>query len=374
MPVLVLLLASIPIALGGLVTLWVLATRRPRTLVDPSRDVFIAAAHPDDCVILAGAYALRALADGRRVEVCYFTNGATLGDAERAAKRTEEARVAWRTAGLGNDALEFFGLPEQGPSDPESRAAEDLDRVRTRLHARLDALAPGTAVFVPAAGESHVDHRVLRRLLLEAWRDSGRRDLVVYECAEYNDYLSFVQAPHKSLRAIVEAVPFVGPLVRSRGGTAWTGFIAGPPPWQLAPDTARARTRGELLRAFASEDGELLVQLFGGYERYRPVADPAVALATDEPRGYVEMNGRFWSASALFVLAVVLDVLGLAAASLGHGAVGLAGGGTGAVLAALAVSGAIALAGLRRGMAREARLVHAAVALGIAAGAVLAAA
>ncbi len=372
MPALVLLLASIPIALGGLVTLWVLAVRRPRTLVDPSRDVFIAAAHPDDCVILAGAYALRALADGRRVEVCYLTNGATTGDAERAAKRTEEARMAWRTAGLGADALEFFGLPEQAPSDPESRPAAELDRVRSRLQARLSALAPGTAVFVPAAGESHVDHRVLRRLLLEAWRECGRRDLVVYECAEYNDYISFVQAPNKSLRAILEAVPFVAPLVRRRG-TAWTGFVSGPPPWQLAPDTARARTRSELLRTFASEDGELLVHLFGGYERYRPVADPAVALATDEPRGYVEMNGRFWSASALFVLAVVLDVLALVSASLGSAAVGLAGGSATAILVALAVSAAVAMLGLRRGMAREARLVHAAVALGIAAGAALAA-
>lgn len=370
MPALVLWLASVPIALGGIVALWVLATRRPRTLVDASRDVFIAAAHPDDCVILAGAYALRALADGRRVEVCYFTNGATTGDVERAAKRTEEARAAWRVAGLGSDALEFFGLPEQAPGEPESRAAAELDRVRGRLQARLSALAPGTAVFVPAAGESHVDHRVLRRVLLEAWRDCGRRDLVVYECAEYNDYISFVQAPNKSMRAILEAVPFVAPLVRRRG-TAWTGFVAGPPPWQLAPDAARTRTRSDLLRAFASEDGELLVHLFGGYERYRPVGDPAVALATDEPRGYVEMNGRFWSVSALFVLAVVLDVLALAAASLASAAVGSVGGGAPAILGALAVSGAIALLGLRRGLAREARLVHAALALGIAAGAVL---
>jgi len=372
MPGVVMLFAALPVAVAVALATWVVATRRPRTLVDPSRDVFITAAHPDDCVILAGAYALRALADGRRVQVCYFTCGAEPGDAERAAKRTGEAREAWRRAGLEPDALEFFGLPEQAPGEAEARPTAELDRVRTRLEARLGALAPGTAVFVPAAGESHVDHRVLRRLLLEAWRSTGRRDLVVYECAEYNDYLSFVQAPYKAVRAVLESLPLLGHRLRDHGAAAWTGFVAGGPPWQLAPDADRSRRRADLLRVFASEDGELLVHLFGTHERYRVVPDPAVALATDEPSGYVAMGGRFWSVSALFVLAVLLDLAAVSAALLNQGVVELVGGGAPAVLVALALSGLVAASSLRRGLARETRLVHAAIALGLAVGAVLA--
>jgi LmbE family N-acetylglucosaminyl deacetylase len=372
MTAIVTIFAALPLALALVLATWIVATRRPRTLVDPSRDVFITAAHPDDCVILAGAYALRALADRRRVQVCYLTCGAEPGDAERAETRTGEAREAWRRAGLGADALEFFGLPEQAPGEPEARPTAELDRVRTRLEARLFALAPGTAVFVPAAGESHVDHRVLRRLLLEAWRNTGRRDLVVYECAEYNDYLSFVQAPYKAVRAVLESLPWVGHRLRERGAAAWTGFVAGGPPWQLAPDGERARRRADLLRVFESEDGELLVHLFGTHERYRPVHDPAVALVTDEPKGYIAMGGRFWSLSALFVLAVLLDLAAIVAALLTRGVVALVGGGASAVLVALAVSMLVAAAGLRPGIARETRLVHAAIALGLAVGAVLA--
>ncbi|HET6582598.1 MAG TPA: PIG-L family deacetylase [Nannocystaceae bacterium] len=356
--------AALPIALALGLGSWVAVQRRPRALTDPARDVLIVAAHPDDCVIMAGGYALHALAQGRRVTVYYLTCGADRSEPERAATRRAEAIAAWGMAGVPADALVFGGLPEQGPDDTEARTHDDLARARREIERLMRGLSNGAALFVPAATEEHVDHRLLRRLALEALRATGRRDLAVYECAAYNAYISFVQAPHRALREALSAVPGVARWFR--GAThPWAGFGSGPPPVELPLSPERARRRRELLRAFASEQGDLLVQLFGASERYRPITDVAQALGEPQPRGYLRMGGHYWSASALILLSAVLALVGIAAALFTAFLVLAFAAGPLAIGLAVALACVVAGTALRPGLTRPTMLVHAAAALGI---------
>lgn len=362
--------AALPIALALGLGSWVAIQRRVRPLTDPARDVLIVAAHPDDCVIMAGGYALHALAQGRRVSIYYLTCGADSCDPERAATRRAEAIAAWGTAGVPAEALVFGGLPEQGPDDSEARTHDELARARQELERQMRALGRGAALFVPAATEEHVDHRLLRRLALEALHATGRRDLAVYECAAYNAYISFVQAPGRALREAFSAVPGVAGLLRRRAHP-WAGFGSGPPPVELPRDRERARRRRDLLRMFASEEGELLVRLFGGTERYRPIADVARALVEPRPRGYLRMSGCYWSASALVVLSAVLALVGLLAGALTGAFVLAFGSRPVAIGLVVALACLVAGAGLRLGLSRPRMLVHAAAALGIGSAAAL---
>jgi len=362
--------AALPIALALGLAAWVAIARRPRRIDGPARDVLIVAAHPDDCVITAGEYALHALAQGRRVSVYYLTCGASRSDVVRARTRRAEAIAAWRMAGVPPEALVFGELPEQGPADTEARSRDELDHGRGQLEQQLRALPWGAAVFVPAATEEHVDHRLLRRLALEALRATGRRDLAVYECAAYNGYVSFVQAPRRAVRQALAAVPGLGPWLQ-RQMAPWPGFGAGAPPWELPPDRARAARRRDLLRAFASEHGELLVRLFGGPERYRPVPDVARALAEPQPRGYLYLGGCWWSASALIVLWAVLAIVGLIAAVTTWALAQALGPGPLAIGIALVVAAFVGVTALRPGLSRPTMLVHAAAALGIGSAAAL---
>lgn len=360
--------AALPIALALGLGVWVGVTRRSRWITEPARDVLIVAAHPDDCVIMAGGYALHALEQGKRVTVYYLTCGAARGDDERASTRRAEAIAAWGMAGVPAESLVFGELPEQGPDDTEARTRDDLARASAQLEQQLRALARGAALFVPAASEEHVDHRLLRRLALEAVRASGRRDLAIYECAAYNGYVSFVQAPGRALREALSAVPGLGHPLRQLSAP-WAGFGSGPPPVELPPHRERAHRRRELLRAFASEHGELLVHLFGGRERYRPIVDVARALAEPQPRGYLRLGGCFWSPSALLLLLAVVALVGLVTAASTY-ALGRALGPVApwiAVVAAALVAGAA----LRPGLQRPTMLVHAAAALGIGSAAAL---
>jgi LmbE family N-acetylglucosaminyl deacetylase len=173
--------AALPVALALGLAGWVAVRRRPGSIDAPARDVLVVAAHPDDCVIMAGEYALHALAQGKRVAVYYLTCGAARDDPARAAARRTEALTAWSMAGVPPEALTFGELPEQGPADTEARTREELARARAQLEDQMRALPRGAALFVPAASEEHVDHRLLRRVALESLRATGRRDLVVYE-------------------------------------------------------------------------------------------------------------------------------------------------------------------------------------------------
>src|SRR3569832_983291 len=296
-------LSVVPVSL--LVVAMAAMLRRPRVMTDPAKPALILAAHQDDCAILAGGYAIFAKQAGCRVQVAYLTCGAPSPDEPRAVTRREESLAAWRALDVGDDDVFFFGLPEHGVSAESTWTHADRDRARGWIGGLLRKLPANSVVFLPAAGESHVDHRGLRRLALEAWQEVAHSDQLFLEGPEYNDYVSLAQSPRKTLAAIVSRLPLLARFRPAR--PAWTGFAEGGAYWTLPPDEARMNRRRELLRAFVSEDGALLVILFGWFERYRPVTTPVTGLAREPPRGYVAVGGLHRGASAILALAALAE-------------------------------------------------------------------
>jgi LmbE family N-acetylglucosaminyl deacetylase len=261
------------------------------------RDALIFAAHPDDCVVLAGEYALEALRAGRRVEIAYLTCGsADSGDA-RAQVRRAEARAAWSVAGLPASALHFLDLPQSPVRGPSEIGLEYEEFAGARLADLLRKLPRDAAIFVPAAGETHVDHRTTRRLAHAALRASGRTDLIVYEAPEYNEYHSLLHCPARTLRAIARSLPLLARRVSDAPADTRPGFVHGGRAYELPPDAARLATKVALLREFRSEGGDRLVHLFGHADRFRPVGGPCCE--SDRPRGYARIGANYFGPAAL---------------------------------------------------------------------------
>lgn len=306
------LLTLAPLALGMVVVTALL--RRPRVVDGEARHALILAAHQDDCAILAGGYAIFARAAGRSVRIAYLTCGAASPDLPRAKTRRQEAYTAWGMLAIPAEDIFFCDLPEHAPSSVSSWSVSDRDRARGWLLGLLRDLPVRSVVFLPAPGETHVDHRALRQLALEAWKVSERADLSFFEGPEYNDYVSLAQAPEKMVVALASALPGLSGWAKRRARAPWAGFAASGSYWELPPDRIRLEQRRELLRAFASENGELLVRLFGWCERYRPVPDAACGLQAEPPTGYLYLGQYHRGFSALLALVVLAESAGLLAA------------------------------------------------------------
>jgi LmbE family N-acetylglucosaminyl deacetylase len=306
------LLTLAPLALGMVVVTALL--RRPRVVDGEARHALILAAHQDDCAILAGGYAIFARAAGRSVRIAYLTCGAASPDLPRAKTRRQEAYTAWGMLAIPAEDIFFCDLPEHAPSSVSSWSVSDRDRARGWLLGLLRDLPVRSVVFLPAPGETHVDHRALRQLALEAWKVSERVDLSFFEGPEYNDYLSLVQAPEKMVVTLASALPVLSGWAKRRARASWAGFASRGSYWELPPDRVRSEQRRELLRAFASENGELLVRLFGWCERYRPVPDAECGLQAEPPAGYLYLGQYHRGFSALLALVVLAEGAGLLSA------------------------------------------------------------
>jgi LmbE family N-acetylglucosaminyl deacetylase len=361
-------LALVPPVALALVFLAALA-RRPKVLRENGAAAVIFAAHPDDCVILAGAYAIWARSQGKRVRVAYLTCGASAPNLARAQVRREESLAAWRLLDVPPDDVVCFQLPEHPVDGPSTWSEADRDGARAWIEGLLRELPEGGALLVPAAGEAHIDHRNLRRLVLEAWERSGRGDLTCLEGPEYNDYLSVLQSPEKVFAVILAALPVVSRVVKRRR-PPWTGFTGGGG-YSVVPGLdSLLEKRREMLRAFASENSDLLVRLFGWFERYRPVPSPAHGLAQDPPAGYLRWDGRNRGLSMFLAMTTMAEVAATLAGVLANHAVNTLGDGAawlrGAVLALAAMT---AVYGSVRRKSAETRIFYWALAVGAVIGA-----
>jgi LmbE family N-acetylglucosaminyl deacetylase len=287
---------------------------RPVVIAEAPRDVLIFAAHQDDCVIMAGEYAIAARQAGRQVRVVYLTNGDSAEvdpQSERAQRRNGEAAAAWGS--LGVNAIENLGLPASRIGTESRITPEQKAAAMKRIAEIIAEAAPGTAVFVPAAGETHVDHQLLREMCLTALSASNRQDLAIFEAPEYNPYLSLARMPLKSGMYIAGKIPrvrrWVGQ-IRSRQLPV-TGFASGARPCVLPPDAKRLEQKRQLLAQFESEGGERLVRLFGNPDLFRRIHDVRAALA-ERPRGYlplgVQQVGISTLSALLFLCSMVLLV------------------------------------------------------------------
>jgi LmbE family N-acetylglucosaminyl deacetylase len=281
----------IPGLLVGLVVLWGSIALRTKTRAESIGDMLIVAAHPDDCVIMAGEMAIDSARLGHSVQVVYLTCGDANAASERALTRRRESVVAWAMAGVPESALHYCGLSESTMGSPLRASDIEVDRARQRILLLVSRLPLEAAVVVPADGETHIDHRMAREVALQAIANSGRTDLRTLETPEYNDYYSLPYSPMKTLRYVVGLVPVLRRgLMRSLNNPA-EGFVDGGPGWRLSPDPDRLLQKKSMLRAFRSEDGELLVRLFGRPDFFRPIHNVGSPQRL-VPRAFVKLGHR----------------------------------------------------------------------------------
>jgi len=281
------------LAAGGLaVWAYALVARDPRTDREPEHDVVILAAHPDDCVIMAGEYAAAAVGRGHTVHIVYLTCGAARPDDELARARREEARRAWGQIGVQADAFTFLDLPNSPVAGPVASTAAQHATAGAQLEQLLRAQSPGTAVFVPAAGEMHVDHRLLRRLSLDVLARLDT-DLRVYETPEYNTYVSLLHAPREALDTVLNELVPLWRRLRPKPSRRCR-FVTGGPALQLLPNAARLDRKKAMLREFVSQNAPLVETAFGYPDQYREVRD-----FTERTGWYLPVGERFIGLAAL---------------------------------------------------------------------------
>lgn len=272
---------------------------RPRVLREPPRDAVILAAHPDDCVILAGEYAVEAARAGRRVEIAYFTCGDHDPRSPRAQTRRREALTAWAEIGVGPQHLHFLELPESPVEGPLVAGSAERSAAQRRIEDIIRCSPPDAVVFIPALGESHVDHAALRQVALKAVLAAGGGRTLL-EAPEYNPYYSLRYSPWKSLSYLARSLPLGRRWWAGRLPRVAPAFACGGGEIRLSPDRDRLAMKKTMLRRFASENGDLLVKYFGFPDRYRRIRDPQVALDS-VPRAYVRIGSRFLAPSVLML-------------------------------------------------------------------------
>jgi LmbE family N-acetylglucosaminyl deacetylase len=283
---------------------------RPGIFAEPPRDVLILAAHQDDCVIMAGEYAIIAKEAGRQVRVVYLTNGDSGNvdsSSERARIRNQEAAAAWGSIGVA--AIENLGLPAASIVGPTKINGQQTAGAIEAIAQIIRAVPGGTAVFIPAAGETHPDHQLLREISLQALRSVQRSDLAMFEAPEYNPYVSLARMPLKALEYIAKGIPrvrrWVCEVQLRRLPSA--GFPSGTRPYVLPPDSDRLERKRRLLSQFESEGGERLVRLFGNPDLFRRIHDVDHALR-ERPRGYLPLGVQRVGISIVCALLCICSV------------------------------------------------------------------
>lgn len=278
----------------------------PRPFRDPPRHLLICCAHSDDCVITGAEYACEAIKAGLSVRVAYLTCSAPHPGSEIAKLRKTEALKAWSKLSVPQENFTFINLSESPVGGPVTYSDEDIANAVVKLKTLILSLPQSAAMIIPAQGEYHVDHRTVRKAALCAITESGRVDILAYESPEYNAFLSLLHSPNRTIRAVLRSVPVLKWFVRPYSGRS--NYVEGSSGFIFSGNYTHLATKKHLLGCFSSQDGDLLVRLFGYETLYRPL------LLTKIPR--VPNRALFISAFGgycdLSTLALALTLLGIA--------------------------------------------------------------
>lgn len=234
---------------------WARVIRRGRDFVEcRGEDILIVAPHQDDCVAMAGGYAIRTLEMGGRVTVLYATDGRENGR----DYRRREALDAWRVAGLNADSVHFMDYP--GLSGFTGRA--ELDRCTREIEGWIRRIRPDV-IFIPLYEGGHYQHDAVNYMVSAAVRRTGFKGKV-YEAPEYNFFLSFRTTPEKILSGFMRFIPLVRhdyPPEPVTGGSLL----------HLKMTPAQIEKKKKMLSRFRTQHPDQLVLRFGFEDRYQPL-------------------------------------------------------------------------------------------------------
>ncbi len=106
--------------------------------------------------------------------------------------------------GVPKENLIFANLTQSPIEGPTKYSVHDVARAKEIFKKAILSLPKNAAVIAPAQGEAHVDHRTVREVTLQVICEAGRKDLIVYECPEYNAFLSLIHCPMRTIRTILD--------------------------------------------------------------------------------------------------------------------------------------------------------------------------
>jgi LmbE family N-acetylglucosaminyl deacetylase len=251
-------IASVPVLLyaaycAAALLLWIRVKRRKfESLEAGGEDILIIAPHQDDCVAIAGGYALQTREKGGKVRILYVTDGLENGSAGR---RSEAVR-AWGLAGVRETDLRFLAYP----SLTGLLTRKEIDAGIGEISGEILKYGPGT-IFTPLYEGGHYQHDAVNYMTAEAVRRTGFKGNV-YESPEYNFYLSFMTTPEKILAGLARFIPFVRtdyPPEPVRGDRVI----------RLRMTNDQKRTKRRMIAAFESQHPEQLEKRFGFEDRYQ---------------------------------------------------------------------------------------------------------
>jgi hypothetical protein len=229
-------------AMGALALLRLAVLERWRDWPGPAR-LLILAPHEDDCVISAGGVGAQNSRIGGTTRVVYLAPDEASGMGER---RADEARQAWRVAGVVGDDLRHLNLlPPLRQRDPQK-----LRAAATQLRAIIDEFAP-TVIVVPMFEGGHIHHDMSAALIGMILTPD---DLFqVFEAPEYSPYASLWYTPHRVIalcsRWLFGLVSYYGP----------PDGIDGRPIQKYRLDAADLDCKRRMLAAFESQNAPSLV-------------------------------------------------------------------------------------------------------------------
>jgi LmbE family N-acetylglucosaminyl deacetylase len=233
-----------------------IAIRRKHWMTAGGEDILIIASHPDDCVAIAGGYAIQTVALGGKVNVLYTTGGAE-GDSEI---RKREAEAAWGVIGIQPDAIHF--LPHRYFTGFIQRP--EIEAGTAEIEAWICNLHPGT-IFVPLFEGGNYQHDVTNFMAVRAAKIAeftGR----IWESPEYNFYFSLRTTPEKILCALGRAIPFVScryPPEPVRSDRVY----------HLRMKNMERSTKCRMLARFKTQNPYQLIARFGFEDRYQALHD-----------------------------------------------------------------------------------------------------
>ncbi|MBX9944447.1 MAG: PIG-L family deacetylase [Reyranella sp.] len=244
--------------------LWRIAVLERWLAWDSPARLLILAPHEDDCVICAGGLGLRNRRLGGATRIVYLARDEAPGLPQT---RAEEARAAWRVAGLEDGDLVFLDLlPPLRRRDPGK-----LRAAAAALRGIVDEFKP-TAIVVPMFEGGHVHHDMTAALIGCVVTPEDRCE--IFEAPEYGPYLSLWHTPHRLLgllaRWLFGLVAYYGP----------ADGVDGRPVSKLRLDAHELDTKRRMLAAFASQNAPSLVATRGYPDRLvrwrdaRPMHEP----------------------------------------------------------------------------------------------------
>lgn len=185
--------------------LWRIRAIERWTEWDTPRRLLILAPHEDDCVISAGGIGWRNQRLGGVTRIVYLAPDEA---PDMAARRADEARAAWRQAGLQPmDMLHLDLLPPLRQRDPQR-----LHAAARTLRSIIDDFQPSTLVM-PMFEGGHIHHDMVAALIGLVVTPSDRFD--VFEAPEYSPYASLNVTPHRMIslcsRWLFGLVSYYGP-------------------------------------------------------------------------------------------------------------------------------------------------------------------